>query len=224
MTAHAPERRSSGGRVVQNTILIILLAVVVGVGLVVTTGIRFLVDAVPTTEDIQAVFAPEPYEEIGPVVVESVKDLAELTTVEMVEYTIVEKGTDAGWLEWARGDSVRLITVAAIGGGVDLSGLEPGDFHVAGNGDVTVQLPAAAILYVDVDNEATEVLDRSTGLFTKGDPQLETEARQLAETVLVEQALEEGILEEAESNASTVITNLLQGLGYNEITVEFTST
>ena len=59
------------------------------------------------------------------------------------------------------------------------------------------------------------------GLFTKGDPQLETEARRAAETILLDQALEAGILEEAETNAVKVLTNFLTGLGYNDVEIEF---
>jgi hypothetical protein len=89
-------------------------------------------------------------------------------------------------------------------------------------GEVAVQLPAAAIQYVAVDNDATQVIDRSTGLFTKGDPRLETDARQVAEDVLVAQALESGILEQAADNAAKVITNFLLSLGYSDVVVRST--
>ena len=62
----------------------------------------------------------EPYTQVGPTVVDSVRDVAKLTTVEMVEYTTVEKGNDFGWLNWARGDRIFLFAVARIGAGVDM--------------------------------------------------------------------------------------------------------
>lgn len=220
MTTHAPEGRPRG-RAIQNTLLVILLAIVLGIGALVAFGIKGLTEAVPSMDDIQAAFAPEPYQEIGPVVIESVKNMAELTTVEVTEYTIVEKGIDAGWLEWARGDSIRLLAVASIGAGVDLSALTTGDFTVSSGGDVTVRVPGAELLYVDVDGEATQVLDREIGLLTKGDPRLETETRSLAETVLVDKAMEEGLLEKAEDNATSILTNLLQSLGYERVSVQF---
>lgn len=222
MTAHAPDEPRRGSLAFQNLLLTALLAGVVAVGFLVTNGIRSMVDAVPTPQDLAAVFEPEPYQEIGPVVIESVKDLAELTTVEMVEHTIVEKGVDEGWLEWARGDSIRLLAVASIGAGVDLSGIQASDFAVSDEGAVSVRIPPAELLYVAVDNEATQVLDRDLGLFTKGDDRLESETRAVAETVLVDQALAQGLLQEAEDNAATVITNLLLSLGYRSVTVEFT--
>ena len=72
----------------------------------------------------------EPYTQVGPAVVESVRDVAKLTTVEMVEYTTVEKGNDFGWLNWARGDRIFLFAVARIGAGVDMAQVTTADFEV----------------------------------------------------------------------------------------------
>jgi hypothetical protein len=199
----------------------LFLAVVVAVGGFVTANVANVVDAIPTPADVVEVLEPEPYLEIGPVVVRSVRDLAQLTTVEVVEYTIVEQGTDEGWLQWARGDSLRLIAVANIGAGVDLAEIGVDNFSVSEDGVVEVILPAAAVQYVAVDSEATQVLDRDKGLFTKGDPQLESEARRIAETVLVGNATDEGILTKAEDNARLVMTNFLTSLGYEDVIVTF---
>lgn len=160
----------------------------------------------------------EPYTQVGPAVVESVRDVAQLTTVEMVEYTTVEKGNDFGWLNWARGDRIFLFAVARIGGGINIDLMSTESFRVDEDaGTVTVELPPAEIIFVEVDTEATQVYDRDTGLFTKGDAQLETEARQVAEQILVNAALEHGILERASDNARTTIERFLTGLGYTEV-------
>ena len=146
------------------------------------------------TRDLAAVFEPEPFEEISPVVISSIRDMSNLTTVETVQYTIVEKGTDRGWLEWARGDSLQLFAVAKIGAGIDMSGISVRNVSLDDQGVVEITVPAAEIQYVSVDSEATQILDRETGLFTKGDPRLETDARQVAEEVLVQAAVDEGCL------------------------------
>jgi hypothetical protein len=182
--------------------------------------IRDVVGRIPTPGDVAAAVAPKPYEDIGPVVVQSIRSLANLTTVELVEYTIIEKGTDSGILAWARGDSLTLLAVARIGAGVDLSQLTTASFQVDNEtGAVRVVLPPAEIQYVAVDNEATQVIDRRTGIFTKGDPRLETDARQVAESVLVQQAQAAGIISRAEENAVTALTNFLLGIGYTEVEV-----
>ncbi|HUO45537.1 MAG TPA: DUF4230 domain-containing protein [Acidimicrobiia bacterium] len=201
----------------------VLVAFLIGViGLVL--AFRSLADRIPTTEDVAEALAPEPYENIGPTVVQSIRSLANLTTVEYVEYTVVEKGTDSGILAWARGDSLTLLAVARIGAGIDLSEIDVDSFEVdQETGVVSVEIPPADIQYIAVDNDATQVIDRSTGLFTRGDPRLETDARQVAETVLLQQAESAGILTQAEENAIDVLTNFLLGLGYSQVDISVTS-
>lgn len=214
----APRRRSGW---IPLAIVLGVVAMFVVIGMWLVSSLRDLADAVPTPADLAEVFEPEPYEEIGPVVISSLRDLSNLTTVETVQYTIVDKGTDRGWLDWARGDSLQLFAVAKIGAGIDLSRVTVRNVSLDDQGVVEITVPAAEIQYVSVDNEATQILDRETGLFTKGDPRLETDARQVAEEVLVEGALDDGILVDAEANARQVLTDFLLGLGYRDVVVEF---
>ncbi len=168
-------------------------------------------------------FGGEKYTQVGPTVVDSVRNVAKLTTVEMVEYTTVEKGNDFGWLNWARGDRIFLFAVARIGAGVDMEAVTTENFEVdQTSGTVTVRLPAPEIIFVEVDNEATRVYDRDTGLFTKGDLHLESDARQIAQQVLVNSAMEHGIMDKAEENAKITIENFLRGVGYTEVLFETT--
>lgn len=208
----------------------ITLPAVFGIGFLVLIGlvgflgwraIDSVGDAIPSVGDVAEVFEPEPYQDIGPVVVTAIWDLGELTTVEMVEHTYLEKGTDGGWLSWARGDSLSMFVVAEVGAGVDLSQLVPTDFEVSEDGVVSVALPKAEIHYTAMDNDSTVVIDRQVGLFTKGDPDLETEARQAAETILLDQAMEAGIIERAETNAVNVVSNFLVSLGYTDAEITF---
>ena len=166
-------------------------------------------------------FGGDEYTQVGPTVVDSVRDVAKLTTVEMVEYTTVEKGNDFGWLNWARGDRIFLFAVARIGAGVDMDRVTTDNFEVdQDSGRVTVVLPEPEIIFVEVDSEATRVYDRDTGLFTRGDAQLESDARAVAQEVLVSAALERGILERAQENAEITIGNFLRGVGYTEVVFE----
>jgi hypothetical protein len=221
MTAQTPVAPPSRTTKALLTIAAVFLTAALAGGGLLYAGVSRIADAIPTPQDFAAAMAPKPFLAISPAVVRSVQEMAELTTVEMTEFTIVEKGTDQGWLQWARGDTVRLMAVANIGAGVDLAALGAEDFSVLDTGIVEVTLPHAEILYVAVDNEATQILERDKGLFTKGDPQLETEARQIADTVLTDAALGAGILAEAEQNAGTALTNLLLGLGYTDVIVTF---
>lgn len=203
------------------SVLVAVLIAVIGLGLLTFWGVRTVISAIPTADDVADVFAPEPYEEIGPVTITAIRDLARLTTVETVQYTVVEKGTDEGWLAWARGDSLRMFAVARIGAGVDLSELTVRDVTVDEDGVVELQIPAATIQYVDPDEDATQVLERDVGIFTSGDPGLESDVRRIADEILVDNAIEQGILEEAEANARSVLTDFLLSTGYRDVIVEF---
>lgn len=165
-------------------------------------------------------FATRDIERVGPTVVQSVRDLSDLTTVEFVEYTTIEKGRDAGILNFIRGDKVFLFAVARVGAGIDLSQLRESAVDVDQERRVVrIELPPAQILYVALDNEATQVYDRDTGLFTKGDKTLESEARLAAENVLREQAYAGGILDRATENAKHTLTTFLRGLGFEHVTI-----
>lgn len=198
-----------------------ILVLVIGLLLLTFWGVRTVINAIPSPSEIASVFEPEPYEEIGPATITAIRDLAQLTTVESVQYTIVEKGTDAGWLAWARGDSLRMFAVARIGAGVDLAQLTVRDVEVGDDGVVELTVPAARILFVDPDEEATQVLQRDVGIFTSGDPGLESDVRRIADEVLVENAIDEGILDRAETNARSVLTDFLLSVGYADVVVEF---
>lgn len=160
----------------------------------------------------------EEYTEVGQSVVEQVRNVAQLTTVEVIESTMIEKGNDFGWLNWARGDRIFMFVVAKIGAGIDFQRFYEDSFEVdTATGTVTVELPPAEIIYVSLDSEQTQVIDRSTGILTRGDPQLESDARQVAEEVLRQSAIDAGILDRAETNARSVIEGLLLELGYTRV-------
>lgn len=201
---------------------VVLTLVIVGI----FTGAVFAAFAIgrgaETAEQVVDVILPQQEEtlEAGPIVIERIRDLAVLTTVEAVGHTTVEKAVEQGWLTWATGDSVSLFAVARIGAGVDLDRIDAGDIvadRVAGT--VAIRLPRAEVTYIEVDSAATHVYDRDTGLFTKGDPQLETEARRAAEEIIVAEVLADGLLERAEAEAVVVLTGFLSALGYDQIDV-----
>lgn len=169
---------------------------------------------------VDRIFGEGETTEVGPVTISALRELAQLTTFEMVEYTVIEKSDDRGWLNWATGDSVSMFVVARIGAGVDLSAMTQEMVESDPETLVaTVRLPAPEISYVDVDEEQTTVYDRDTGIFTSGNPELESSARRAAEEVLVQAALDAGLLERAADEAQVVISTFLESLGYTDVTV-----
>jgi hypothetical protein len=68
-----------------------------------------------------------------------------------------------------------------------------------------------------LDNDKSYVYDRDRGLFTKGDIHLETAARQVAEDQIEQAAIDDGILELAETNAESYLSRFLVSLNYPKV-------
>jgi hypothetical protein len=82
---------------------------------------------------------------------------------------------------------------------------------------LNVRLPQPEVLVYSLDNDKSYVYDRSTGLLTHGNPDLETIARQAAETEILNAALADGILEQALVNAQVYLVRFFQALGYEQV-------
>lgn len=133
-----------------------------------------------------------------------VKEMKELQRLETAQFTI-EKIIDAGTTESNRlkqllfGDRILLVAHGQVIAGFDLAKMRESDVMVEGS-RLIVNLPAPEILVTSVDNEKTRVYDRRQGLLTKGDENLESEARQEAEREIRLAACNSGILSQAEEN------------------------
>ena len=86
--------------------------------------------------------------------------------------------------------------------------------------NVTIRLPDTQIFVSDLDETKTRVYDRRQGLLTKGEKDLEGEARQAAEEEIHKAACEAGILQKAAENARTQLTSFLKALDFEEVTIE----
>lgn len=163
----------------------------------------------------------EEYQDVGIVVVDELQELAELTTVEMVETTTIERGDDHGILNLVLGDRVYLFAAARIGAGVDLARLSEDSITVNNEtGVLTIEVPKAEIFYAYLDSDSTTVLDRDTGLLTKGDDQLESATRAEAERILQAQAIKAGILDRAQISAEDFLTGFFTSMGYTDVVVK----
>jgi hypothetical protein len=88
------------------------------------------------------------------------------------------------------------------------------------DGVLYVKLPPAEIFVATLDNERSYVYDREIGALSKGDQNLETTARQVAENEIRKAAEEDGILELAQQNAETFLARFFTALGYSNTIFE----
>ena len=146
-----------------------------------------------------------------------------LQRLETVVYTMDKLVTGAKenpiFPDFLAGDRLLMMVHGEVVAGIDFSSLRPGDVRVDGR-QVRLHLPPSQLFSTRLDSSKTRVYSRQTGLLVSTDPNLETQVRQEAERQLQEAALADGILRTAQQNATSTITSLLQGLGFEKIEFE----
>jgi hypothetical protein len=80
-----------------------------------------------------------------------------------------------------------------------------------------VRLPPPQILVSRVDNQQSRVLTRKTGMLRRADVDLETRARQHAETNIRAEALKKGLLPLAAKNGEKKLAELLHTFGAEKV-------
>ncbi|MEW5989279.1 MAG: DUF4230 domain-containing protein [Chloroflexota bacterium] len=151
-------------------------------------------------------------------IVQEINDLARLETASMTVQQVVTAEREQEELWGLFGESLIFVAVGDVIAGVDLMQMSPADLQVYDPTTVAVHLPEAEIFFTRLDNERSYVADRDKGFLATADPQLETLVRQQAEQQLLAAALEQGILERADTNAEAYLDSFLRGLGFTSVT------
>jgi Protein of unknown function (DUF4230) len=152
-------------------------------------------------------------------ILEQVKGLSQLVTVKYVLQKVVgrEEPADSPLGQMFSGmNRVILIAHGVIKAGVDFERLTPGDLSVSDK-RVSIRLPPAQILDAYLDDQQTQVVERTTGLFRPFDKQLEQTVRAMAVDDLRRAARAQGILKDADERAREQLKNLFQQLGFSEV-------
>jgi len=121
------------------------------------------------------------------------------------------------------GDELTLYSAGDVIAGVDLSLLKPDDVHREPDGTIVVRLPPPQLLVSRLDNRASHVIQRRTGVFRRADIGMEGRARQYAEQNIRNEAIRRGILQLAQTNAEGRVAELLHTLGAAKVRFEVTS-
>ncbi len=152
-------------------------------------------------------------------IIREIQDLQRLETASFEFEKVITAETKQDLLFGLLGESVVFVANGKVFAGVDFAKMAEADLQVYDPDTVYVHLPKAEI-FEDIpilDNERSYVADRDTGLFTRADPNLETQVRQEAEKVIREAADETEILERADNNARQYMIGFLSGLGFENI-------
>src|SRR6266498_5580389 len=145
--------------------------------------------------------------------INEVRALARLETIQYSIEKVITGETGGGTFKSLFGDKILFVGHGTVIAGIDMEKLQPEDMHFE-NGVLTVKLPPAEIFIATLDNEKSYVYQRDTGILAKPDINLETLVRQNAEDEIRKAAIEDGILEQAQTNAEAYLFKFFAALGY----------
>lgn len=145
--------------------------------------------------------------------INEIRALARLETIQYSVEKVVTCQVNQGSFDFAFGDKVLFVGHGTVIAGINMEKLTPENMRFE-NGVLTVRLPPAEILVSTLDNQKSYVYDRQTGILVKPNAELETLCRQSAEQEILKGALEDGILEQAKTNAEAYLIKFFAALGF----------
>ena len=223
------EKQKNIGKTLVIILLIVLLVATIGAIIFLTVGIRQTIAATfspiqeanqTISDQVNQLLHPTPTVLPDPVtIIRDVQSMARLETIQYTVEKVITAEINQGVFGSLFGDKLLFVAHGYVVAGVDLSKLSVEDLVL--DGDVLrVNLPDAEVFVATLNNDDSYIYDRTTGLFRKSDPDLETDARQAAEEEILKAALQDGILGQAQVNAEAFLERLFNDLGYDYVIFE----
>lgn len=165
----------------------------------------------------------------GPVVLQSVRDLARYEAAAGNFQVIVDLEKDAAFLPTAIvGQRTLFVAVGSVNAYVDFSGLGKDAITVTSDRQaVALRLPHAVLDKPNLDHkrsyvfaEERGIVDRVRGFFDQA-PNQQAELYQVAERKIADAATQSRLTDRAEANARLMLKELLRSLGYKQVTITF---
>ena len=154
--------------------------------------------------------------------IDQIQALARLETIRYSAEQIVEVEENQGALSFLFGNKLFCEVHGVAIAGIDMSQLQPGDLTLQ-NGVLYVKLPPAEVFDVSLDEGNTQIIDPQNGLFTKPDLNQVPECLQGAKDKILQAAIDDGILDQAEKNAQIYLAGFFSTLGYPKATFQITT-
>ena len=154
-------------------------------------------------------------------VLEQVKDISELNTVEMYFNEIIDFKNAKLFNNFQIPFTEKsfIFTVKSkVKAGVDLSGIDEGDITISGK-SLLIKLPNPKITSKEI--LSYKVYDEKNGLFNEVTTEDTLKALELFEKDMEEQALSSGIIEKSKKNTEHIIRNLFLSYGFESIELEW---
>ena len=154
-------------------------------------------------------------------VLEQVKDISELNTVEMYFNEIIDFKNAKLFNNFQIPFTEKsfIFTVKSkVKAGVDFSSIDEGDIAISGK-SLLIKLPNPTITSKEI--LSYKVYDEKNGLFNEVTTEDTLKALELFEKDMEEQALSSGIIEKSKENTEHIIRNLFLSYGFESIEIEW---
>ena len=173
-------------------------------------------------------FATEHHERVQPPVLKSLQDLSDYHAATANLQAVVEDSHDASYLpSFVAGESTTFLAVGSVDAIVDFRTLSDSAIQLSADGkSVTVTLPQPTYAPVHLDLENSQVLSHDRGLANRigdvfTDPGDDKAVYQLGDQALQDAAAKTGVLDRAKDNTRSMITAMVQKLGFTNVSVTF---
>jgi hypothetical protein len=206
-------------RLVGTVIVVVLLIAVALVG-----------SAVHLFPQLRNPFAENTQQTSGPVLLQSVQQLSRYEAASGTFQVVVDISTNGSILpSFLEGSDTMFIGVGNDNAYVDFSHLKGGDVQVSSDRrSATLTLGHAQLETATLDVHQSYVYAQQQGLFTRvnqffsGNPNSQQALYELAQKQIQAAAGKSELFADAERNTKTMLVSLLQSLGFQSITVNFT--
>lgn len=165
----------------------------------------------------------------GPVILQSVRDLARYEAAAGNFQVIVDLEKDAAFLPTAIvGQRTLFVAVGSVNAYVDFSGLGKDAITVTSDRQaVALRLPHATLDKPNLDHQRSYVFAQERGIvdrvraFFDQAPNQQAELYQVAERKIADAATQSRLTDRAEANTRLMLQDMLRSLGYKQVTIAF---
>lgn len=214
-SAGSANRLVIAGAIIAGVILLagcFMLSGVINQGMGLTNSISNLFSRPTTT----------PVVDVRSLVITQMKNASELTTaIYTVEAVIPVSQQNQPVLGFIPLEDTKLLYIAngRIRAGIDLQKLKPEDVEIVGN-IITIHLPPPEILEKTLDPERSGVYDIDRPMLGEVDPGLINEAQRVGLQKITRATCEQGILDQANTQAALALKALFSNANLGEITIQ----
>ena len=201
------------------------------VSLVVVVGLVLLGSAIHLLPQLRNPFSEQTTERSGPVLLQSIVELSKYEAAEGNFQVVVDISSGGSLLpSFLEGSDTLFIGVGTDNAYVDFSKLKGNAVQVSADRlTASITLPPAKLDPAQLNVQQSYVFAQQQGLFTRvnsflsGNPNSQQAVYELAQKQIEGAAAKSQLIADGERNTRTMLTSLLQSLGFKNITIKYTS-